>query len=281
MHRPTSGGHCSRGAVPLPSSSVRTWQRCSIGFVPALAVALAGVCSATVAALPPPSPPPGYVNVPTSPDVLLNPAHQGAVGSEFTQQCDDANPDPPGPGEVGWHFILPQSVEEFRGGAQPGNIFAEIVIRFAEAGDVTLRFFGPPSAAHAYFTTPTDDTLLTGLADIFRRANLERGNDPSFNLSHTCAPAELPTTTSSSPSTTTTDPGAPTTTTGSTTAGTSTSIAAGVSTTTVGSAGGGGTTIVLVLPVTGSNGGRMLVPALLVLSLGTLALLVARRAPTS
>jgi hypothetical protein len=47
------------------------------------------------------APPPGYVDVPLSPDVLLNPAHEDTVGSEFTQNCNDANPDPPGPGEVG------------------------------------------------------------------------------------------------------------------------------------------------------------------------------------
>ena len=119
-------------------------------------------------------PPPGYDDVPGSPDVLLRPAHQGSVGSEFTQDCTGF-PIPPQPGEVGWHFVLPQSVVEERAqGGRPGNIFAELVVTFAGRGTVTLTTFGPPSAAHAYVITPTDDTLARG----FRR-HLSAGAAPT------------------------------------------------------------------------------------------------------
>jgi hypothetical protein len=151
------------------------------------------------------APPPGYVLVPGSPDLPLNPSHVGAVGSEFSQDCNDANPDPPGPGEVGWHFVLPQSVaEELSVGGNPGNIFASLTVTFETAGTVTLTVFGPPTAAHAYVTTPTDDTLLSGSADIYRLISLLRQNEPFFNLSHTCAPAQTTTTTTTTTTSTTT-----------------------------------------------------------------------------
>jgi len=125
-----------------------------------------------------------YVPVPGSPDVVLNPAHVGAVGSEFTQQCTGL-PRPIQPGEVAWHFVLPQSVLELDplGAPSPGNIFESLTVEFATAG-VTLTTFGPPSSAHAYVFTPTDDTLEGGVADVLRRVDLLRANEPLFNLSH-------------------------------------------------------------------------------------------------
>jgi len=260
-------------------------------------------------------PAPVYVPVPGSPDVALNPGQNGSQGSTFTQQCDDANPDPPGPGEVGWHFVLPQSVEELERGASPGNIFQTITVTFATADSVTLTVFGPPSDAHAYFTTPTDDVLLNGNADILREVSLVRGNEPFFNLSHTCAPPVETTTTTSTTTTTTgpssttstsstttttppptssttTDPAAsttaaPTTTGGptSTTIGPSTSISGGggtnTTTTTTGAASGIATTTVSrQIPVTGNSDGRLAVAALIVVSLGLVLTLIARR-PTS
>ena len=76
-----------------------------------------------------------------------------------------------------------------------GNIFAELVVTFASRGTVTLTTFGPPSAAHAYVITPTDDTLQGGSTDIYRLEQLQRGNEPLFNLGNTCAPEGEPTTT--------------------------------------------------------------------------------------
>ena len=77
-----------------------------------LAILGGAVCAAIVAAVVVHSPaqavlPPGYVPVPGT--VPLNPAHVGAVGSQFTQFCGPNTP-PLQPGEVAWHFILPQSI---------------------------------------------------------------------------------------------------------------------------------------------------------------------------
>jgi hypothetical protein len=91
--------------------------------------------------------PPGYEIVVGSPDVSLNPAHQGSVGSEYDQDCEGL-PRPPLPGEVAWHFILPQSVSE-EGPAGPERIFEVLRVTFATAGEVILTDFGPPTAAHA------------------------------------------------------------------------------------------------------------------------------------
>jgi hypothetical protein len=241
-------------------------------------------------------PAPTYIPVPGSPDVPLNSSHQGAQGSTFpSQRCNDANPDPPGPGEVGWHFILPQSVAEIERALSPGNIFESITVTFATAGTVTLTAFGPPSDAHAYFTTPTDDVLLSGNADILREVSLLRGNESSFNLSHTCAPPVDTTTTTSTttePSSTTTDPAAPTTAAPTTTVGStttmrpSTSISGGggsntTTTTATGAASGLATTTVLrQIPVTGNADGRLASAALIILSLGLVLAVIARR-PTS
>jgi len=199
------------------------------------------------------APPPGYVIVPGSPDVALNPAHVGEVGSEFSQDCNDANPDPPGPGEVGWHFVLPQSVaEELSAGGSPGNIFASLTVTFETAGTVTLTMFGPPSAAHAYITTPTDDTLLGGSAEIYRLISLLRQNEPFFNLSHTCAPPAQTTTTTTSTTTTTTTTLAPSTSssTTTTTGAATTTVDPGETTTTL---SGGGVVVTTTTTVDPGN----------------------------
>jgi hypothetical protein len=110
------------------------------------------------------------------------------------------------PGEVAWHFILPQSVLLLNG-PEPVNVFDTLTVTFQSAGQVTLTTgFGPPSTAHAYVFTPTDDTLLAGSSTIGRRqtAPLQAGNDPQFNLSQTCASTSPPTTTTTSTTTTTT-----------------------------------------------------------------------------
>jgi hypothetical protein len=160
--------------------------------------------------------PPGYVPVPGT--VPLNPAHVGAVGSQFTQDCTGL-PRPPQPGEVAWHFMLPQSVQF--GGGTPTNVFNTLTVTFQTAGTVTLGAlsdFGPPNNAHAYVFTPTDDTLLAGDANIGRliSAPPARSNDAQFNLSHTCASPDAPTTTTTSTTTTIRSSSTTTTTTSST-----------------------------------------------------------------
>jgi hypothetical protein len=150
--------------------------------------------------------PPGYEPVPGI--VPLNPLHVDAVGSEFTQQCTGLTR-PIQPGEVAWHFVLPQSVlEERAGGPAPLNVFDVLRVRFQNAGPVVTEAFGPPSAAHAFVFTPTDDVLLGGNASIGRAINRLGGNDPQFNLSHTCWSPTQPTTTTTAGTTTTTDPAA-------------------------------------------------------------------------
>jgi LPXTG-motif cell wall-anchored protein len=147
--------------------------------------------------------PPNYVPIPGT--LPLNPAHVGAVGSQFTQDCTGL-PRPVQPGEVAWHFILSQSVQF---DPMPTNVFNTLTVTFQSAGTVTLAAavtdFGPPSNAHAYVFTPTDDILTGGVATIGREisAPAGRANDPGFNLSHTCASPEAPATTTSS---TTTNP---------------------------------------------------------------------------
>jgi LPXTG-motif cell wall-anchored protein len=225
----------------------------------------------------------GYLPVPGSPDVLLNPAHEGAVGSEFTQQCTGL-PRPPGPGEVAWHFILPQSVLELDpvGSPTPGNIFDNLTVTFDSLGPVTLTTFGPPSDAHAYVYTPTDDTLETGAADILREVNLLRGNEPSFNLSHTCAGPPATTTTTTAPPTTedetTTTVGGDTTTTaeiGPATSGADTTDPADASPTSVQS----GTTAAdpSGLPSTGSATGGVLLAGVALIGAGVLLVTTVRR----
>ena len=231
------------------------------------------------------APPPGYVLVPGSPDVALNPAHVGEVGSEFTQDCNDGNPDPPGPGEVGWHFVLPQSVaEELAAGGSPGNIFASLTVTFETAGTVTLTVFGPPTAAHAYVTTPTDDTLLGGSADIYRLISLLRQNEPFFNLSHTCAPAPTTTTTTTTSTTTSTTTLAPTTSssTTTTTGAATTTVDPGTTTTTL--SGGGAVVTTTIsggsgsLPPTGSGSSAPAFAAIAVAG-GIGLILLTRREP--
>lgn len=204
--------------------------------------------------------PPGYDPVPGT--VPLNPAHVGAMGSTFTQDCSGL-PRPVGPGEVAWHFILPQSVAADPLSPTPVNIFDTLTVTFQTAGIVNLTTgFGPPSAAHAYVYTPTDDTLTDGSATIGRLAGADvlRGNDPQFNLSHTCASTEPPTTTTSTTApTTTTSTTAPTTTTTAptttTTAPTTTTTAPATTTTT-----GPTTTTGQVTTTTSGGGGGATTP---------------------
>jgi hypothetical protein len=188
--------------------------------------------------------PPGYNPVPGF--VPLNPADVGAGGSTFTQDCNGL-PRPVGPGEVAWHFILPQSVLADPVSSNPRNIFDTLTVTFATAGTVTfsaITDFGPPSQAHAYVYTATDDTLTGGVATIGRLAVADplQGNDPEFNLSHTCASTEEPTTTTGSTTTTTE---ATTTTTG----GSTTTTTEGTTTTT-----GGSTTTTAAATTTSSAG---------------------------
>src|SRR3954454_9191072 len=68
--------------------------------------------------------PPGYT--PVAGTVPLNPADVGAVGSQFTQDCTGL-PRPLQPGEVAWHFILPQSVQF---DPTPTNVFNTLSVTF-------------------------------------------------------------------------------------------------------------------------------------------------------
>ena len=224
--------------------------------------------------------PPGYVPVPGT--IPLNPAHVGAVGSQFNQDCTGL-PRPLQPGEVAWHFVLPQTI--LRGSPTPENVFDVLRVTFQSAGLITLTTFGPPSAAHAYVFTPTDDTLLAGDANIGELPGSPVTlREQRFNLSHTCASPLAPTThdhdhddhghrprtprdhrssttTVPGPPPTTTVPGTPTTTTG-----------GSVSPTSVANV----TTDPGTLPTTGSSGATLLI-ALVVLAAGGLLLIVARR----
>lgn len=150
--------------------------------------------------------PPGYTEVPGTPDAVLRPSHRGSVGSTFTQDCSGPGIPLPPTGVV-WHFILPQKDRSLYA-PNPDNIFVSLTVRFAAAGEVTLTAFGPPSAAHGWIATPTDDVLLDGFAD-----GAERNGDgfpPLFNLSHTCAaPGVVPPATTTTTSTTTTSTTAP------------------------------------------------------------------------
>jgi hypothetical protein len=84
--------------------------------------------------------PPGYD--PVLGTFPLNPAHVGAVGSQFTQFCGPNTP-PLQPGEVAWHFILPQSILR---DPSPTNVFDTLTVTFQSFGTVTLSAvtdFGP------------------------------------------------------------------------------------------------------------------------------------------
>lgn|GEM_PF-4995039 len=151
-----------------------------------------------------PAAPPGgsYVEIPGSPDAVLNPAHRGSLGSAFQQgQC----PIPVPQGGVVWHFVLPQNDRASEFSPDPANIFTSLTVEFRAAGEVTLTTFGPPSAMHAYIATTTDDVLIDGEADGATRT--PPAFPPQFNLSHTCAsPNPIP-----PPSSTTTAPPSSTT----------------------------------------------------------------------
>jgi LPXTG-motif cell wall-anchored protein len=215
--------------------------------------------------------PPGYTVLPGA--IPLNPAHVGSVGSEFTQDCTGL-PRPVAPGEVAWHFVLPQSVLELFG-PNPTNVFDTLTVTFASFGIVTLdqvAQFGPPHQAHAYIYTPTNDTLLAGTATVGRRdsAPVQATNDSQFNLSHTCASTEPPTSTTTAGTTTTTT-AATTTTTTTAPSGTTTTLDPNTPTTTNGgaspvpptsAAGGGGQ-----LPSTGRSDGVAMI-AIIVSILG-------------
>jgi hypothetical protein len=242
------------------------------------------------------APPAGYEEVPGSPDVLLNPSHRGARGSTFPNHDCEGVPDPPEAGEVVWHFILPQSALENR--PMPGNIFDDLTVTFASGRVVNLSAageFGPPSQAHVYITTPTDDVLQNGHGDIFRDGLLQRANDPLFNLSHTCVGPDASTTTTTSttstittPTSTTplasdpaTTPAAPTTSTEGAGGGVVLTTPAAPATTSTGGAGGGVvTTGASGLPFTGADDGIAIV-ALIVLATGIVLAVMARRPPTT
>jgi hypothetical protein len=225
--------------------------------------------------------PPGYVLLPGN--VPLNPAHVGAVGSQFQQTCSGL-PRPLNPGEVAWHFILPQSVLELFG-PQPVDAFNSLTLTFASAGTVNMvTGFGPPSAAHAYVFTPTDDTLTSGSATIGRRiaADPTAPNDSQFNLSHTCAAPAAPATTTAttiSPTTTTTEP------TTTTVAAATTTVAGATTTTAVAidptartsSPGGGGVSPDSALPSTGRSLWTFTLTGLLLVGVGVTAVVVSRR----
>jgi hypothetical protein len=174
--------------------------------------------------------PPGYVSLPGT--VSLNPGQVGAVGSQFTQNCVGVPQQPPAGGVV-WAFVLPQAVPF---DPAPTNVFDTLTVSFASGLTVNLGAaltdFGPPSNAHAYVITPTDDTLLSGSATIGRDVNAAAGraNDAQFELSHTCASQTQPTTTTTTTALTTTTT-APTTTTTASTTTTSTSTSSSAPTT--------------------------------------------------
>jgi LPXTG-motif cell wall-anchored protein len=236
--------------------------------------------------------PPGYVPIPGI--IPLNPAHVGAVGSQYRQFCEGL-PRPLQPGEVAWHFILPQTI--FRGNPTPENVFDVLRVTFQSAGLITLTSFGPPSAAHAYVFTSADDTLLAGDANIGELPGTPLGlREPQFNLSHTCASPLTPTTVApttapitappiteppstvaptTDPGTPTTDPGTPTTDPGTPTTdpGTPTTTPGGsVSPTSAANVTGDPST----LPTTGTSD-VTLMTALVVLAVGGFLLLVGRR----
>lgn len=80
---------------------------------------------------------------------------------------------PGSPAMWGWHFVL-------TGGEA---VFVQLTTTFQEAGVIVTDTFGPPDAKHAYVYTPTDDTLLSAVAQV-------SGGDPEavqLQLSHTCA----------------------------------------------------------------------------------------------
>jgi hypothetical protein len=166
-------------------------------------VALAGSAVWALPAVSAQTVPPGWTEVPGSPDAVLNPAHRGAQGSTFTQECT-GNPFAPPAGGVLWHFILRQNDAA---SSKPDNIFVSLTVTFRSAGVVTLTTFGPPHAAHGWITTPTDDVLLDGYADGAERVG--DGFPAQFNLSHTCASPEVvppPAPTTSVPAPTTSVP---------------------------------------------------------------------------
>jgi hypothetical protein len=236
--------------------------------------------------------PPGYTPVPGT--IPLNPADVGAVGSQFNQDCNGL-PRPIQPGEVAWHFILPQAAQF---DPSPTNVFDTLSVTFQTAGTVNLGAalsdFGPPSNAHAYIFTSTDDTLLAGTATIGRDLNAAAGraNDPQFNLSHTCVGPPVTTTTTAATTTTTTS--APTTTTSSSTttttaatttssgtppttgptgSTTSTTAAVGPETTSESTAAA---TSAAAIPTTGGNGASPTNVALLALAVGSVLVVAAR-----
>src|SRR3954447_8055814 len=76
-----------------------------------------------------------YEPIPGSPDAVLNPAHRGAQGSKFSQECDPAMPPPDG--GVLWHFLLPQN-DVVAAGPTPDNIFTSLTVQFLVAGTITI-----------------------------------------------------------------------------------------------------------------------------------------------
>jgi hypothetical protein len=218
--------------------------------------------------------PPGYDPLPGT--VPINPANVGVVASQFIEGCDGF-PRAVQPGEAGWHFLLPQSVA--LGGAQPRNAFNEVHVTFQAAGEVTVTTaFGPPSAAHVFIFTPTDDRIVSGSARIGRlQTTTSLGNDTQFNLVHTCVSNEPPTTTTTTPTAT------PTTTSAVTSTTTGMTIQVGAASEEASTAASGTSTDGSTLPRTGGNGGELPAAAIAVSAIGigaVLAFAARRRADT-
>jgi hypothetical protein len=247
--------------------------------IPLAAVAVGVVASVALAGQASAALPPGYSPLPGS--VALNPAQVGAVGSQFAQNCNGL-PRPLQPGEVAWHFILPQALQF---SPTPTNVFDTLTVTFQNAGMINLSAvtdFGPPDNAHAYVFTPADDTLLAGTATVGRldSAPLTRANDTHFNLSHTCASPAQPTTTTTTTTVATTTTSA---TTSSRTAGPATTVA----TTTTAAVGpattsqvSSGTTSSGGIPTTGSRQAPAAFAALLAVALGGGMVALTRRRET-
>jgi hypothetical protein len=170
-----------------------------------------------------------YIEVPGSPDAVLDPGNTGALGSTFTQNCDSLQAPS---GGVAWLFVLPAPAA-----GAPDAIFQSVTVDFEHAGPHTAS----SSGTSVVVTTPSDDTLLSGVAD--GATTTGDGFPGEFRLAATCYNPPPPPTTAPPTTPATTVP----------TTSPSATSPPGTTATGGGSGGGGGGGSVLPPPKTATD----------------------------
>ncbi|MFC5666514.1 hypothetical protein ACFP3U_26545 [Kitasatospora misakiensis] len=100
-----------------------------------------------------------------------------------------------GPGQDGWHFVLPGNSTDF----------VKLTVAFDNGAPQVVTAFGPPTTKHAYVASAPGAKLTSASAEV------QGGEVKWFNLSHTCpavnaTPSSTPSAPTSTPSSTPSTP---------------------------------------------------------------------------